>query len=77
MLVATRTAGSQESNAQDVPTQVKQSLSAVETNVRVTWARALQAVVLPAPCSGRASSSATNVTKGTAARRWPGSLRSL
>lgn len=39
-------AGSQERDAQDVPAPVKQSLRAAETNVRVTWARALQAVVV-------------------------------
>lgn len=69
--------GSQESNVQDVPAPAKQSLSAAETSVRVTRARALQAVVLSAPCSGRASSPATDVTKCAAARKWPGSLRSL
>ena len=77
MLVAARTAASQQSNVQDVPAPAKQSLSAAETSVRVTRARALQAVVVPALCSGRASSPATDVTKCAAARKWPGSLRSL
>ena len=77
MLVASRTAASQQSNVQDVPAPAKQSLSAAETSVRVTRARALQAVVVPALCSGRASSPATDVTKCAAARKWPGSLRSL
>lgn len=77
MLVVAQTAGSQQSNVQDVPAPAKQSLSAAETSVCVTWARTLQAVVVPAPCSGRASSPATDVTKCTAARKWPGSLRNL
>lgn len=72
MLVAARTAGSQESNVQEVPGPAEQSLSAAETSVRVTRARALQAVVLPAPCSGRASSPATDVTKCAATRSGPG-----
>lgn len=75
MPVAARTAGSQESNVQDVPALAKQSLSAAETSVRVTRARALQAAALPAPCSGGASSPAIAVTKCAAARKWPGSLR--
>ena len=69
MLVAARTAASQQSNVQDVPAPAKQSLSAAETSVRVTRARALQAVVVPALCSGRASSPATDVTSA----RLPGS----
>ena len=41
MLAAAWRAGSQERDTQDMPAPVKQSLRAAETNVRVTWARAL------------------------------------